>query len=112
MESLAIDAFAEYYRPLDTKSMLIHFLGHSMEAAKRPIVDSTRQSRYVDESLGLADSGPRNRAANLLWTDARFRQPLHIQGKVQQAVLRRGLAGHGECGISFESQIEGGSKPT
>ena len=63
MESLAIDAFAEYYRPLDTKSMLIHFLGHSMEAAKRPIVDSTRQSRYVDESLGLADSGPRNRAA-------------------------------------------------
>ena len=64
MESLAIDAFKGYQVPLDPKSMLIHFLGHSMEAVKRPITDSTGQSRYVDEKLGPAASVPRRRAAS------------------------------------------------
>ena len=63
MESLAIDAFKGYQSPLDPKSMLIHFLGHSIEAVERPITDSTGQSRYVDEYLGSADSGPRKRAS-------------------------------------------------
>ena len=63
MESLAIDTFAEYQGPVDPKAMLIHFLGHSIEAVKRPITDSTGQSRYVDEYLGPADSGPRKRAS-------------------------------------------------
>ena len=64
MESLAFDAFKGYQGPLDPKSMLIHFLGHSMEAVKRPITDSTGQSAYVDDKLGPVDSGPRRRAAS------------------------------------------------
>ena len=63
MESLAIDAFENYGGPLDPKAMLVHLLGHSIEAVKRPITDSTEQSRYVDDKLGRADSGPRKRAS-------------------------------------------------
>ena len=63
MESLAIDAFKDYQGPLDPKNMLIHLLGHAMDAVKSPITDSTGQSRYVDDKLGRADSGPRKRAS-------------------------------------------------
>ena len=63
MESLAIDAFKDYQGPLDPKSMLIHLFGHSMDAVKSPITDSTGQSRYVDDKLGRADSEPRMRAS-------------------------------------------------
>ena len=63
MESLAIDAFKDYQGPLDPKTMLIHLLGHSIEAVKQPITDSTGQSRYVDEYLGTADSNLRKRAS-------------------------------------------------
>ena len=55
MESLAIDAFKDYQGPLDPKNMLIHLLGHAMDAVKSPIADSTGQSRYVDDKLGRAD---------------------------------------------------------
>ncbi len=63
MEALAIDAFKDYQGPFDSKSMLIHLLGHAMDAVKRPITDSTGQSRYVDEYLGPAESRPRRRAS-------------------------------------------------
>ena len=63
IESLAIDAFKDYQGPLDPKNMLVHLLGYAMDAAKSPITDSTGQSRYVDDSLGQADSGPRKRAS-------------------------------------------------
>ena len=63
MESLAIDAFKDHQGPLDAKNMLIHLLGHAMDAVKSPITDSTGQSRYVDDKLGRADSGPRMRAS-------------------------------------------------
>ena len=63
MESLAIDAFKNYGGPLDPKAMLVHFLGHSVEAAKRPMTDSTGQSIYVDEYLGPAYSKERERAS-------------------------------------------------
>ena len=63
IESLAIDAFKDYQGPLDPKTMLIHLLGHSMEAVKKPIVDSTGQSRHVDEYLGQADSNLRKGAS-------------------------------------------------
>ena len=63
MKSLAIDAFKDYQGPLDLKNMLIHVLGHTMDAVKRPINDSTGQSRYVDEYLGPADSRLRERAS-------------------------------------------------
>ena len=63
MESLAIEAFRDYDGPLDTKAMLVHLLGYSIGAVKRPITDSTGQSRFVDEHLGQANSGPRRRAS-------------------------------------------------
>ena len=63
MESLAIEAFKDYQGPLDPKNMLIHLLGHVMDAVKSPITDSTGQSRYVDDKLGRADSRPRKRAS-------------------------------------------------
>ena len=63
MESLAIDAFMNYRGPQDPKSMLNHLLCHSMTAVKRPIADSTGQSRYVDEYLGPTNSDLRKRAS-------------------------------------------------
>lgn len=63
MESLAIDAFKGYQGPLDPKNMLILLLGHSMDAVKSPIKDSTGQSRYVDEYLGQANSNLRKGAS-------------------------------------------------
>ena len=63
MESLAIDAFKNYGGPFDPKNMLIHLLGHSIEAVRRPITDSTGQSRSVDEYLGPAESKLRARAS-------------------------------------------------
>ena len=63
MESLAIDAFRDYQDALDPKTMLVHLLGHSMEAVKKPIVDSTGQSRHVDEYLGQAGSRLRKGAS-------------------------------------------------
>ena len=63
IESLAIDAFGNYQGPQDPKSMLNHLLGHSMTAVMEPITDSTVQSRYVDEYLGVANSKLRKRAA-------------------------------------------------
>lgn len=63
VESLAVDAFEDYTGPTDSRAMLIHLLGHSMEAVMAPLTDSTGQSRYVDEGLGAADSKPRKRAS-------------------------------------------------
>ena len=63
IESLAIDAFGDYGGPLDPKAMLIHLLGHSIQAVTSPITDSTGQSRYVDEYLGPAGSRGRQGAA-------------------------------------------------
>ena len=63
MESLAIDAFTGYEGELDSRSMLVHFLGHSNRAVMTPIKDSTGQTRYVDGYLGQADSGPRKRVS-------------------------------------------------
>ena len=63
MESLAIDAFAGYQGSLDPKTMLNRLFRHSAKAVMSPITDSTGQSRYVDEYLGPADSGPRKRTS-------------------------------------------------
>ncbi len=63
MEALAIEAFRDYEGPLDPKAMLIHLLGHAMDAVMSPITDSTGQSRYVDEYLCAANSTLRKRAS-------------------------------------------------
>ena len=79
MESLAIDAFRGYQGDLDPKSMLIHLFGHSIQAVKRPITDSTGQSRHVDDYLGKAETRPRMRASTY------FGQ---IRGKVRRCITR------------------------
>ena len=63
MESLAIDAFADYQGPLDPKAMLNRLLRHSSKAVMTLITDSTGHSRYVDDYLGQADSIERERAS-------------------------------------------------
>ena len=63
MESLAIDAFASYEGELDPKSMLVHFLGHSIKAVMTPIKDPTGQTSHVDGYLGQAKSKLRNGAS-------------------------------------------------
>ena len=63
IESLAIDAFEGYQGSLDPKTMLNRLFRHSTKAVMSPMTDSTGQSRYVDEYLGPADSGPRKRAS-------------------------------------------------
>lgn len=64
MESLAIDAFADYQGPRDPKTMLTRLLRHAAKAVLSPIADSTGQSRYVDDDLGPADSLRRRRASS------------------------------------------------
>ena len=63
LESLAIPAFRNYRGSQDPKSMLNHFLSHSVTAVRSPIADTTGQSGYVDDYLGPANSRLRNRAS-------------------------------------------------
>ena len=79
IESLAIDAFKDYRGSLDPRSMLDCLLTHSMTAVMKPIVDSTGQSRHVDEYLGPSQSRRREGART------HFGQ---IRGKVRNCVTR------------------------
>ena len=79
MESLSIDAFRNYRGLLENRAMLEHLFGHSIEAVMRPIVDSTGQSRRVDDYLGNAGSRPRMR------TSTYFGQ---MRGKVRRCTTR------------------------
>ena len=63
MESLAVGAFNRYKGELDSRSMILHFLGYAMNAVMSLIPDSTGQSTYVDEYLGQAGSTLRKRAS-------------------------------------------------
>ena len=63
MESLAIDAFTDYEGELDPRSMLVHFLGHSLKAVRTPIKDPTGQTSHVDGYLGVAGSPARKGAS-------------------------------------------------
>ena len=63
MESLAIEAFRNYQRSTDLKSMIMHLTNCAATAVKQPIRDSTGQSRYVDDYMGGQGSAARQRAA-------------------------------------------------
>ena len=63
MEALAIKAFTNYRGPYDLRSMLGHFCNASATAVLHPIDDLTKQSKYVDEHMGNANSRQRQRAA-------------------------------------------------
>ena len=66
METLAIEAFADYQGHLDSRAMLNRLFIYSTKAVLAPIKDSTGQSRYVDEYLGPSNSGSRKRASTYL----------------------------------------------
>ena len=79
MESLAVGAFKRYKGELDSRSMLLHFLGYAAKAVMTPIPDPTGQSKFVDEYLGPADSKLRK------GTSTYFGQ---MRGKVRSCMTR------------------------
>ena len=62
IESLAIEAFKGYQGRHSLKDMIVHLASFSSSAVRRPIKDSTGQSRHVDEYLGPQGSRQRGRA--------------------------------------------------
>jgi hypothetical protein len=61
IESLAIEAFKNYSGNQTQQEMIRHFWQTAGEQVLRPIVDSTGQSRHVDDYLGTANSQARRR---------------------------------------------------
>ena len=59
MEAPGVDAFAGYERELDPKSILAHFLSHSIKAVMTPIKDLTGQTSHVNGYRGQARYKPR-----------------------------------------------------
>lgn len=64
VEALAVAAFNGYKGPKTPKEMLSHFFSSACEGVKRPIGDTTGQSKNIDESLGVRNSPARQAAAN------------------------------------------------
>ena len=83
MESLAIDAFQGYQGKLDSKAMLNHFFKYSTKAVLKPIVDSTGQSRYVDDYLGAAANSRHRKRASGYFAE--------IRSKVNSCETRKGF---------------------
>lgn len=59
IETLAVDAVADYQGAKTTKAILLHLLGYVAGRVLRPIRDITGQSRIVDRYLGKANSKKR-----------------------------------------------------
>ena len=75
IESLAIEAFKNYRGATDLKGMVSYLLDYSSRAVRRPIKDSTGQSRYVDDYMGQQASTARQKAsANFQRMGARLNQ--------------------------------------
>ena len=68
VEALALAAFRGYSGPRTPKAMLTHLVERAGRDVLRPIRDLTGQSRYVDESLGGADSSARQALSRNLRT--------------------------------------------
>lgn len=65
-ESLAIEVFKNYNGPQQTKAMVKHFFNKASKKVMSPIVDSTGQSRHVDDYLGRRNSTNRRMVADSL----------------------------------------------
>jgi hypothetical protein len=63
IESLAINAFDGYSLSRSRKDMLLYFAQYASTHVLNPIVDSTGQSRHVDDKLGTANSPEREKAS-------------------------------------------------
>lgn len=66
IESLAIEAFKNYSGNQAQQVMIHHFWQTAREQSLRPIVDSTGQSRHVDDYLGPANSEARRRVKSAI----------------------------------------------
>ena len=66
VESLAMEAFGPYDGPLERKAMLEYFVDFASSRVLRPSVDSTGQSRHVDERMGPQGSQTRKTSAAYL----------------------------------------------
>lgn len=66
IEALAVEAFRAYDGPKTPKAMVEHFFKTAAARVRNPLADVTGQSRYVDESLGAAESTPRQTLAGEL----------------------------------------------
>ncbi len=64
LEALAIAAFRDYSGPRTPKAMVTQWFQASAENVGRPIPDLTGQSRFVDNSLGPANSAARQTLAD------------------------------------------------
>jgi hypothetical protein len=65
-EALAIEALRDYEGPKTPKAMLRHLFEAAPLLVQKPMVDSTGQSRYIDEYMGEAGSIRRQVAADAL----------------------------------------------
>ncbi len=63
MESIAIQAFRNYQKKTDLRSILIHFCESASEIVLEPIKDSSEQSINADEYMKGANSPKRKRAS-------------------------------------------------
>lgn len=66
IESLAIETFKNYDGRRTLKQMLQHFCAQAKDGVIQPIVDSTGQSRHVDDDLGTSHSAGRRRASRAI----------------------------------------------
>jgi hypothetical protein len=66
IESLAIEAFANYSGQRTYREMTRHYWQFARTQVLRPIVDSTGQSRHVDDYLGSANSVARKRVSHAI----------------------------------------------
>ena len=71
VEALALAAFRQYSGPRTPKAMLTHLVNSASRDVLHPIQDVTRQSRYVDESLGARRSPARQALSRRLFRIAR-----------------------------------------
>ncbi len=66
IESLAIEAFANYQGRQTYKDMLRHLVQAAVSRVKTPLLDTTGQSRHVDDYLGAGGSADRMRVSAAL----------------------------------------------
>jgi hypothetical protein len=76
IESLAIEAFEHYNGRQTMKEMLTHFCAQARTGVLTPIVDSTGQTRHIDDYLGKSDSTERRRASSAI---------ANLQRKIERA---------------------------
>jgi len=84
IESLAIDAFKNYFGPKTTASMLPHFFEHAKSRVLSPMTDSTGQSVHVDTYMGNVNSEERKAASHLLGRISKRMENANASGSIDQ----------------------------